>query len=219
MNPRKPATTNLDTLPGYAVRLREAQEAIGLSGSKLASSIGMKHPSTWNRWIHAAFNQPPDDTCLLALEYVHGIRKDWVLTGEGPMFSPIRKLRSVVATMEGVIPMSCPAKMGMEPSFHPGDLLLVDPTNRALVEETMVVASGQPLGDGEFLPLGQVLIGRVVGSGGNWLLYRDQDRDRLGSFPPLPLTEAMVWGRIVGRLQVFQAATVNVEGQAVHAHR
>ncbi len=166
-----------EELPGWALRLKSLEATLGLSGIKIAASIGLKQSSTWSRWIHAQFGAPPDDVSLNAIEHVHSIRREWILTGEEPMFTPDRESRALLASFDpNVYPMSCPKDIGMAPTLESGDTLLV---------------AKQPAGDlvedNLYLVTETMVIGRARKTPSGWLLYRDEDRVREGMFPPVPV--------------------------------
>lgn len=65
-----------------ASRIREARREKGFSQNNLAVALGL-HPMTVSKWERSLVT--PSLETLVDIQRAMGIRKEWILTGEGDM--------------------------------------------------------------------------------------------------------------------------------------
>ncbi len=65
-----------------AARIREARREKGFSQNNLAVALGL-HPMTVSKWERSLVT--PTLETLVDIESALGVRKEWILTGEGGM--------------------------------------------------------------------------------------------------------------------------------------
>lgn len=65
-----------------AARIRDARRESGFSQNNLAVALGL-HPMTVSKWERCLVT--PSIESFVDIERVLGVRKEWILTGEGSM--------------------------------------------------------------------------------------------------------------------------------------
>lgn len=77
-------------------RIRALRTELGLSQREFAERIGMARDAIAS---YERGNAYPSGSALIAIEKVYGVRREWLLTGEGEMFEPGRQENKVVRAM------------------------------------------------------------------------------------------------------------------------
>lgn len=203
---------------GWGKRLARARKKLGLTQSDLGDSLGVRNTAV-SKWEQEATDSI-DERSLTSMEFLHGIRREWIISGEEPMTEStwnrevlrgtLDKLAS--ARVDGV--WAIPPKAGMSPVFGAGELVFWSETDEPTQGAFLIVAPTGAVVTTPGLPPDGAQIGQAfrAGTNGEWLLYRPEDREHPGTFPPITLAGMRVIGRVVAR-----ASAVDPIEQALRA--
>ena len=79
---RKTQTTN-EFLRGWGKRLAQARKKLGLTQAEMGDSLGVRNTAV-SKWEQEATDNI-DERSLTSMEFLHGIRREWITQGEEPM--------------------------------------------------------------------------------------------------------------------------------------
>lgn len=190
---------------GWGKRLAQARRKLNLTQADLGESLGVRNTAI-SKWEQEA-TDGIDERSLTSMEFLHGIRQEWITRGEEPMTvstwnrevlrGTLDKLAS--ARVDGV--WAIPPRSGMAPAFGAGELVFWSETQDPVQGAYLLVAPANAVVTTPGLPPDGCQIGQAFRSGasGEWLLYRPEDREHPGTFPPIPLAGQQVIGRVVAK--------------------
>ena len=190
--------------PGWGSRLVAARKAIRKTQAEVGAALGVRNTAV-SKW-EAEQTMGIDERSLTAMEFTLGIRREWLVDGEEPMAvsswnrEQIRVMLNQVANarIDGV--WVVPPGSGMAPLLGPGEMVfwcaLEEPIQGAVIMATKKEDHAPEPG----LAPTSTVVGQAFKAGNEWLLYRQEDRERPGSFPPIPLHKMVTIGRVVARV-------------------
>lgn len=104
--------SNVPLLPKHASigqRFKEVREKTKLSQGRFAAKVGVK--TSIISEIERG-NRKPTDVLLIAIEYVYGVRRDWILTGDGDKWLAPRAITSYITPVDYTYPDQRVSKFG-----------------------------------------------------------------------------------------------------------
>lgn len=199
-------------LPGWGNRLTRARKFLKKTQADAGDALGVRNTAI-SKW-EAENTEGIDERSLIALEVSLGIRREWILYGEEPMTSSTWNRDSIKGVLDEVAGAKLdglariPSHAGLAPFFHGGEVIfwtaIEVPTKGDFVLAAPIGAHSLEQG---FAPEG-TKIGQAFQAEEDWLLYRPEDRNNPGSYPPISLKGLKVFGKIVARATPVNATTL-----------
>lgn len=187
--------------PGYGERLRSARKALGLSQMDVAERLAIRNSGV-SKW---EVEQRQIDTCSrLAIEYVVGISREYLRSGEGPMLVAQGNARPRLAEAEAALGgavdrwLEVTPEIAAQHGFALGDYLAL--ARVRLPEEgwCCVMSADRGHESKALVGVARPVGGRSEGSGVEWMFYRDGDLANPGSNPPVPFIRGRSLWRVLG---------------------
>ena len=199
--------------PGWGLRLQQARKAAGKTQEEMGQALGVRNTAV-SKWEKEAI-EAIDERSLTTLEYVLGIRRDWLILGEFPMLMATwdREIAKKLiqdkthSSVDGIWPI--PEHSGLAPDFVDGELVFWTKEETLSQGDWFVAAPLRVELTGAGLPPDSAVAGQAFSSRGgeDWLLYRPEDRIKQGAFPPVSMRGLRVIGRIIAVVSPIPKAT------------
>ena len=199
-------------LPGWGDRLTRARKFIKKSQADVGAALGVRNTAV-SKW-ESEQTEFIDERSLTTLEFVLGIRRGWVVEGQEPMIAETWNRE----TMRGLLDQAAgsridgvfvvPPGAGMAPWVAAGEIVMWTRCDHVEAGSLYLAANpkAQPAEPG-LAPEGSQIGQAFPSLDGSWLLYRPEDRTSPGHFPPIPLRNLAIFGRVIARVSPIHDGT------------